>query len=65
MAKEDRSRPIIPAVAGLTDKVLGALGATYEKQIAVLEAELSKHDIETIFSRVRSLSKGDRQLKGS
>jgi hypothetical protein len=57
MANEDGSRPIIPAVAGLTDKVLGVLDATYGSQIAALKAELPKHDVETILSRVRSLSK--------
>lgn len=57
MAKEDGSRPLIPAVAGLTDQVLKAVEATYGDPITALKAELSKHDIETILSRVRSLSK--------
>jgi hypothetical protein len=57
MAKDDGTRPIIPAVAGLTDKVLNTLDGTYGKQIAALKAELSKQDIETILSRVRSLGK--------
>ena len=57
MAKEDGSRPLIPAVAGLTDQVLKAIDGTYHDQIAALKGELTKHDIETILSRVRSLSK--------
>lgn len=57
MAKEDGSRPLIPAVAGLTEKVLKALEATYNEQISALKSELKSHDIETILSRVRSLSK--------
>lgn len=57
MAKADGSYPLIPAVAGLTDKVLGILEPTYKKQIEGLKAELSQHDIETILSRIRSLSK--------
>jgi len=56
MAKSDGSRPLIPATAGLTEQVLGALDGTYGAHIAALKAELSKHDIETILSRVRSLS---------
>src|SRR5450830_1129610 len=57
MAKEDGSRPLIPAVAGLTDQALKALDGTYHDQIEALKSELTKHDIETILSRVRSLSK--------
>ncbi len=57
MAKDDGSYPLIPAVAGLTDLVLAALAPTYGKQIAALKAELPKHDVETILSRVRTLSK--------
>jgi hypothetical protein len=57
MAKEDGSRPIIPAIAGLTKQVLDALNGTYGPQIEALKAELCEHDVETILSRVRSLSK--------
>jgi len=50
--------PLIPAVAGLTDRVLTTLDAEFGAQIAALRAELyPKTDIETILSRVRSLSK--------
>jgi hypothetical protein len=57
MAKADGSYPLIPAVAGLTEQVLTALTSKYAKQIAGLKGELQRHDIETILSRVRSLSK--------
>jgi SIR2-like domain len=57
MAKEDGSYPLIPAVAQLTTQVLATLAPTYATQIAALKAELVKDDIETILSRVRSLSK--------
>ena len=57
MAKDDGSRPLVPAIAGLTEKVLAALEGKYGTQIKALKAELSKHDIETILSRIRSLSK--------
>ncbi|WP_241649236.1 SIR2 family NAD-dependent protein deacylase [Paenirhodobacter populi] len=56
MAKPDGTYPLIPAVAGLTDKVLTTLGPTYQQQIDGLKSELDKHDIETMLSRVRSLS---------
>lgn len=57
MARSDGTYPLIPAVAGLTAQVLGALDSTYSVQIAGLKAELPKNDIETILSRVRSLAK--------
>lgn len=57
MAKEDGSYPLIPAVAQLTDTVLGILKPKYGPQIDALKAELDKDDIETILSRVRSLAK--------
>lgn len=57
MAKEDGTYPLIPAVAELTTRVLAALSPKYATQIAALKAELDKDDIETILSRVRSLSK--------
>ena len=56
MAKPDGTYPLIPAVAGLTDQVLTTLAPTYQKQIDGLKAELAQHDIETILSRIRSLS---------
>lgn len=57
MAKADGTYPLVPAVAGLTEKVLASLETKYSKQICGLKAELPKDDIETILSRVRSLSK--------
>lgn len=57
MAKDDGTYPLIPAVADLTKLVLDALTPKYEKQIAALKGELPKDDIETVLSRVRTLSK--------
>jgi hypothetical protein len=57
MERDDGSYPLIPAVAGLTEHVLKVLKPTYEKQILALKSELQKDDIETLLSRVRSLSK--------
>jgi hypothetical protein len=57
MAKEDGSYPLIPAVVQLTTTVLSTLALTYGAQTTALKAELPKDDIETILSRVRSLSK--------
>lgn len=57
MAKNDGTRPLIPAVAGLTEHVLKALAPTYGVQTNALMAELEKKDIETLLSRIRSLSK--------
>ena len=57
MAKSDGTYPLIPAVAGLTDQVLATLAPTYQRQIDGLKAELEQHDIETMLSRIRSLSK--------
>jgi hypothetical protein len=56
MAKPDGTYPLIPAVAGLTDQVLTTLAPTYQKQIDGLKGELAQYDIETILSRIRSLS---------
>lgn len=56
-AKDDGTYPLIPAVEGLTTQVLGALESKYGSLITALKAELDKHDIETILSRTRSLSK--------
>ena len=58
MRKEDGTYPLIPAVAGLTTKVLAILEADYGGQFIELKKELApKEDIETILSRVRSLAK--------
>lgn len=56
MAREDGKYPLIPAVVGLTDIVLTSLQPEYGDQITALKADLAKHDIETILSRIRSLS---------
>jgi len=57
MARDDGSYPLIPAVVQLTTTVLDTLAPKYGSQTAALKAELPKDDIETILSRVRSLSK--------
>ncbi|TCM04744.1 SIR2-like protein [Sphingomonas sp. PP-CC-3G-468] len=56
MARADGSRPLIPAVAGLTDQVLAAIAPIYAVQILGLKGDLERHDIETLLSRIRSLS---------
>ena len=57
MAAADGSRPLIPAVEGLTANVLTILEPSYGAQVKALRPELDKHDIESLLSRVRSLSK--------
>lgn len=49
-------RPLIPAVSGLTDMVMGALEADYGETLDAIRAELETSNIETILSRVRSLA---------
>lgn len=56
IANADGTRPLIPAVAGLTELVLKEIEPTYGPQIKGLQADLVKHDIETLLSRIRSLS---------
>jgi SIR2-like domain len=56
MADADGNYPLIPAVEGLTTQVLTAMQPKYEAQITALKAELKKHDIETILSRIRSFA---------
>ncbi len=56
MEREDGSRPLIPAVAGLTTQVLEAIKPTYGAQIVGLQADLAKSDIEALLSRIRALS---------
>ena len=56
-AKDDGTYPLIPAVEGLTKLVLGKLESKYGDQIKSINGELDKLDIETILSRIRSLSK--------
>ena len=66
MACDDGSRPLIPAVVGLTGKVLAAIEPKYGVQIAGLQKDLVKQDIETLLSRIRSLSSviGTTQIHG-
>ena len=56
MPKADGTRPLIPAVAGLTELVLNAIKPNYGDQIKGLQGDLEKQDIETLLSRIRSLS---------
>lgn len=49
-------KPLIPAVAGLTDMVMQALKAEYGKTLDAVRAEIKNPNIETILSRVRSLA---------
>lgn len=56
-ARDDGTYPLIPAIDGLTKEVLETLTPKYGAQITALKAELDKHDIETILSRIRTLSK--------
>ncbi len=66
MARDDGSRPLIPAVAGLTAQILSTLEPTYKIQIEGLKTDLAKQDIETLLSRIRSLSSviGKTQVHG-
>lgn len=66
MARDDGARPLIPAVAGLTTQILNMLEPTYKTQIEGLKADANKHDIETLLSRIRSLSNviGKTQVHG-
>lgn len=56
MERDDGTRPLIPAVAGLTAQVLVAIEPTYKAQLEALKKDSVKQDIETILSRIRSLS---------
>ena len=66
MERDDGSRPLIPAVVGLTTQVLDAIKPTYHAQITGLQADLAKSDIETLLSRIRALSSviGTTQVHG-
>ena len=58
MQREDGTYPLIPAVAGLTTKVLTILEPDYGGQTTELMKELApKVDIEALLSRVRALGK--------
>ena len=49
-------KPLIPAVAGLTDMVIEALQADHKEVLSAIKSELSSPNIESILSRVRSLA---------
>lgn len=49
-------KPLIPAVAGLTEMVLAALAEDFGAALDAIRAELPDPNIEAILSRVRSLS---------
>ncbi len=49
-------KPLIPAVAGLTEMVMEALKAEYGTTLDAVRAEIENSNIETILSRVRSLA---------
>jgi len=51
-----RDKPLIPAVAGLTEMVLGALRVEYGKTLDAIQAEIINPNIENILSRIRSLA---------
>jgi len=50
------SKPLIPAVAGLTELVLQTLHDKYGATLNAVKSEIDNPNIETILSRVRSLS---------
>ena len=52
----DGKTPLIPAVAGLTTQVLDVLESSYGATLKEIKLELKKPNIETILTRVRSLS---------
>lgn len=56
MKKVGSDEPLIPAVAGLTNRVCAALQANHGSAIDALKAEVKDPNIENILSRVRSLA---------
>lgn len=53
---QDGTAPLIPAVEGLTVRVLDALAPEYATPTAALRAELERKDIESLLSRIRTLA---------
>src|SRR6187402_251719 len=51
----DTKKPLIPAVAGLTDEVISSLQAEYGTIISSLKSDMTDFNIETLLSRIRSL----------
>ncbi|WP_428563600.1 MAG: SIR2 family NAD-dependent protein deacylase [Solidesulfovibrio sp. DCME] len=60
------NEPLIPAVAGLTSKVLEALSENYNSVFTSIMKDLSSPNIENILSRIRSLANviGETQVYG-
>ena len=54
--KPNSDEPLIPAVEGLTNKVLHTLKKNFKETLNAIEAELNDPNIEAILSRVRGLS---------
>lgn len=53
----DGTGPLIPAVAGLTERVLTSLAGSSGKTLTAIKSEIDNPNIETILSRVRSLAR--------
>ena len=62
----DGSGPLIPAVAGLTDRMLAKLNGEYGPVLAAIQSREPSGNVETILSRVRSLAGviGEGQIDG-
>jgi len=62
----DEAGPLIPAVAGLTKQVLETLDKEYGQTLNLIQGEIENPNIETILTRVRSLSSviGDTEVHG-
>ena len=56
MNRVDGTKPLIPAVAGLTSQILTTLRPIYSAQIDGLKGDAGAQDIETLLTRIRSLS---------
>lgn len=56
MSKTDGTKPLIPAVAGLTSQILTTIRPKYSVQIDGLKVDAGAQDIETLLTRIRSLS---------
>lgn len=56
LSRDDGTFPLIPAVAGLTAQILTLIEPAYAAQITGLKTDSTKHDIEALLSRIRSLS---------
>ena len=54
--KADDGSVLIPAVTGLTDRVVNNLSPKFAAQFDALKSELGKADIESLLSRIRTLA---------